>query len=206
MEHAFPLDGFQRDNRTTFSIFQLYRGLRCRPIEVTCSLFNVYRWQVSSFHLIAGLTLFGFLHCNVFSLTGASHLALAKSTYYFRSRKTFSNISLAHLLSGHDEFDTRLLRAQYYGAGNWHEKRNGLKFSCFLSTPSSWNKQRWSHLPFASCAFNFCLIATVRVQILEIKLTVRVLLLPQKFTLALLQAMTPFCLIISGDKAKLPRW
>ena len=43
MEHAFPLDGFQRDNRTTFSIFQLYRGLRCRPIEVTCFLFNVYR-------------------------------------------------------------------------------------------------------------------------------------------------------------------
>ena len=48
-------------------------------------------------------------------------------------------------------------------------------------------------------------MATVRVQILEIKMTVRVRLLPQKFTLALLQAMTPFCLIISGDKAKLPR-
>ena len=153
MEHAFPLDGFQSDNRTTFSIFQLYRGLRCRPIEVTCSFFNVYRWQVSSFQLIA------------------------------------------------------VLWAQYYGGtGNWYEKRNGLKFSCFLSTPYSWNKERWSHLPFASCAFNFCLIATVRVQILEIKLTVRVRLLPQKFTLALLQAMTPFCLIISGDKAKRPRW
>lgn len=38
----------------------------------------------------------------------------------------------------------------------------------------------------------------------EIKLTVRVRLLPQKFTLALLHAMTPVCLIISGDKAKLP--
>ena len=85
---CIPLDGFQSDNRTTFSIFQLYRGLRCRPIEVTCFLFNVYRWQVFSFQLIAGSTVFGFLQCNGFSLTGASPLALAKSTYYFSSSKT----------------------------------------------------------------------------------------------------------------------
>lgn len=31
-----------------------------------CVFFEVYYWQVSSFQLIAGSTLIGFLHCNVF--------------------------------------------------------------------------------------------------------------------------------------------
>ena len=40
---------------------------------------EIYRWQVSSFQLIAGSTLIGFLYCNIFSLPGASPLASAKS-------------------------------------------------------------------------------------------------------------------------------
>ena len=43
--------------------------------------FKVYCRQVSSFQLIAGSTLVGFLYSNVFSLTGASPLASAKSIY-----------------------------------------------------------------------------------------------------------------------------
>ena len=42
---------------------------------------GVYHWQVSSFQLIAGSTIIGFLYCNVFSLRGASPLASAKSIY-----------------------------------------------------------------------------------------------------------------------------
>ena len=42
---------------------------------------GAYRWQVSSFQLIAGSTLIGFLYCNVLSLKGASPLASAKSIY-----------------------------------------------------------------------------------------------------------------------------
>ena len=43
--------------------------------------FEVYRSQVSSFQLIAGSTLIGFLEGNVFSLEGTSPLASAKSIY-----------------------------------------------------------------------------------------------------------------------------
>ena len=32
-----------------------HRGLRCRPIEVAVFFFHVIPWQVTSFHLIAGL-------------------------------------------------------------------------------------------------------------------------------------------------------
>ena len=39
------------------SIIWPYRGLRCRPIEVEY-LFEVIRWQVTSFQMIAGSSLF----------------------------------------------------------------------------------------------------------------------------------------------------
>ena len=41
----------------------------------------VFFFYVSSFQLIAGSTLIGFLYCNVFSLTGTSPLASDKSIY-----------------------------------------------------------------------------------------------------------------------------
>ena len=36
------------------------------PSRLRVFFFNVYRWQVSSFQIIAGSTLFGFLQCNGF--------------------------------------------------------------------------------------------------------------------------------------------
>ena len=41
----------------------------------------MFFFYVSSFQLIAGSTLIGFLYCNVFSLTGTSPIASDKSIY-----------------------------------------------------------------------------------------------------------------------------
>ena len=83
-----------------------YRGLRCRPLEVTCFFF-----EVSSFQLIAGSTLIGFLYCNVFSLTGTSPLASDKSIYSSEKYNLHSSpvrrklgVAFCFFFGGGDEF------------------------------------------------------------------------------------------------------
>ena len=82
---------------------------------------EIYRWQVSSFQLIAGSTLIGFLYCNIFSLPGASPLASAKSvknllddpnsfrrTNWAR-RRTFHELNSLSLV--------RLMKSSYFSLG-----------------------------------------------------------------------------------------